>query len=87
MFGLKKYKVLKDFCNYKKGQIVAFNGADAERFAKNISVLEPLKVVNTFDTKAIDTKTTEKVEEVKEEVKEQPKKRTYRRRTKKVEEE
>lgn len=82
MFGLKKYKVLKDFCNYKKGQIVAFNGADAERFAKNISVLEPLKVINTFDTKAI-----EKVEEVKEEVKEQPKKRTYRRRTKKVEEE
>ena len=82
MFGLKKYKIVKDFCNYKKGQIVAFNGADAERFAKNISVLEPLKVVNTFDTRA-----TEKVEEVKEEVKEQSKKRTYRRRTKKSEEE
>ena len=82
MFGLKKYKVLKDFCNYKKGQIVAFNGADAERFAKNICALEPLKVVNTFDTKA-----AEKVEEAKEEVKEQPKKRTYRRRTKKSEEE
>lgn len=82
MFGLKKYKVLKDFCNYKKGQIVAFNGADAERFAKHICVLEPLKVVNTFDTKS-----AEKVEEVKEEVKEQPKKRTYKRRTKKSEEE
>ena len=52
---------LKDFCNYKKGQIVAFNGADAERFAKNISGLEPLKVVNTFDTKEI-KKVEEKME-------------------------
>lgn len=76
--GLKKFRVVKDFCNYKKGQIVAFNGADAQRFAEHITSLEPLKVVNTFDTKS-----AEKVEEIKE----QPKKRTYRRRTKKVEEE
>ena len=31
-FGLKKYKIVKSFGCYQAGQLVAFNGADAERF-------------------------------------------------------
>lgn len=31
--GLKKYKVVTPFNGYRKGLIVSFNGADAERYA------------------------------------------------------
>lgn len=32
MFELKKYQIKKAFGTYRAGQIVAFNGADAEKF-------------------------------------------------------
>ena len=68
--GLKKYRVVKDFQNYKAGQIVAFNCVDAEKFEKNICCLEVVKkVVPAIQTKA--------VEEVKEET--PKKKRVYKR--------
>lgn len=31
--GLKKYKVVKEFNGYRKGLVVSFNGADAEKYA------------------------------------------------------
>ena len=33
MFELKKYKVVVPFNGYRKGIVVSFNGADAERYA------------------------------------------------------
>lgn len=39
-FSLKKYKITQAFGAYKKGEIVAFNGVDAENFGK---YLEPMK--------------------------------------------
>lgn len=36
MFELKKYKVVVPFNGYRKGLIVSFNGADAERYAQFI---------------------------------------------------
>lgn len=72
--GLKKFRVVKDFQNYKAGQVVAFNCADAEKFEKNICCLEVVKkVVPAIQTKAVET--------VKEEVKEEApkKKRVYKR--------
>lgn len=32
MFELKKYIIKKSFNGYREGQIVAFNGADAEKY-------------------------------------------------------
>ena len=72
--GLKKFRVVKDFQNYKAGQVVAFNCADAEKFSKNICCLEVIKkVAPAIQTKAVET--------VKEEVKEEApkKKRVYKR--------
>lgn len=34
--GLKKYKVVKSFNGYREGITVAFNGADAEKYAQYI---------------------------------------------------
>lgn len=65
MFDLKKYKVVKSFNGYQVGALVAFNGADAEKYAKYI--------VSTQKVTPIETKTSPVVE-VKEE---QPKKRKY----------
>lgn len=36
MFELKKYKVVVPFNGYRKGLIVSFNGADAEKYAQFI---------------------------------------------------
>lgn len=36
-FSLKKYKITNAFGPYKKGEIVAFHGMDAEAYAKNLS--------------------------------------------------
>lgn len=68
--GLKKFRVVKDFQNYKAGQVVAFNCADAEKFSKNICCLEVIKkVAPAIQTKAVET--------VKEEA--PKKKRVYKR--------
>lgn len=40
MFVLKKYKVKKSFAGYQPGALVAFNGADAERFKDFIVCVE-----------------------------------------------
>lgn len=40
MFDLKKYQVKKSFAGYKPGALVAFNGADAERFKDFIVCVE-----------------------------------------------
>lgn len=45
MFELKKYKVVKDFGNYKKGEIIAFNGADAQKYADKICSLQVAKPI------------------------------------------
>ena len=37
MFDLKKYKVLKEFNGYRAGITVAFNGADAQKYAQFIA--------------------------------------------------
>lgn len=34
--GLKKYKVVTPFNGYRKGLVVSFNGADAEKYAAYI---------------------------------------------------
>lgn len=82
-FVLKKYKIIKDFNGYRKGQIIAFSGADAEKYAENIC---SLKVAAPFQVKEQAKIQTKKVEEKpQEEVKEEaPKKvkRTYKRKTK-----
>ena len=36
MFELKKYKVVTPFNGYRKGLVVSFNGADAEKYAAYI---------------------------------------------------
>ena len=68
MFELKKYKIVKDFNGYIAGQIVAFNGADAQRFADKICSLQVAKPITPvtetkaavieFGTKAAKTKRT-----------------------------
>ncbi len=40
MFDLKKYQVKKSFAGYQPGALVAFNGADAERFKDFIVCVE-----------------------------------------------
>lgn len=70
MFELKKYKVVTPFNGYRKGLVVSFNGADAERYAAYIvSTAKAAPVV------------AEPV--VVEEKAEAPKKRKYVRRGKK----
>lgn len=64
MFELKKYKVVKPFNGYRKGLIVSFNGADAERYADFI--------VSTAKAAPIAAPVVEV-----EETKETPKKRKY----------
>lgn len=79
-FVLKRYKIVKDFNGYKKGQIVAFSGADADKYADKIC---SLKVAKPLDIKKAEVETkqaplpAEEVKEVKEEVKKV--KRTYKR--------
>lgn len=68
MFELKKYKVVKSFNGYPKGIQVAFNGADAERYAEFI--------ISTEKAAPVIVKAVEVVEE-------QPKKRKYVRKGKK----
>ena len=63
MFELKKFLVVKDFCGYRKGALVAFNGADAEKYGKYICEVGCAKKAEPA-----------KVEEVKAEA---PKKRRY----------
>lgn len=55
MFELKKYKVVKDFGNYKKGEIIAFSGADADKFADKICSLHVAKPITPIvqETKAV----------------------------------
>lgn len=55
MFELKKYKVVKDFGNYKKGEIIAFNGADAQKYADKICSLQVAKPIAPVvqETKAV----------------------------------
>lgn len=36
MFALKKYKIVKEFNGYRAGITVAFNGADAQKYAEFI---------------------------------------------------
>lgn len=43
--GLKKFKVVTAFNGYRKGLIVSFNGADAERYAAYITSTEKAKPV------------------------------------------
>lgn len=66
-FELKKYRVVKNFGNYKAGEIVAFNGADAEKYADklcDLTVIKPI-VKETKEQTVIETKAAP-VEEVKE---------------------
>lgn len=55
LFGLKKYKIVKDFNGYKAGQIVAFNGADADKYADKICSLHVAKPITPVvqETKAV----------------------------------
>lgn len=68
MSELKKYKVLKEFNGYRKGLVVSFNGADAEKYAEFI--------VSTHKAAPVLAPVVEPVEE-------QPKKRKYVRRGRK----
>lgn len=66
-FNLKKYRVVKNFGNYRAGEIVAFNGADAEKYADklcDLTVIKPI-VKETKEQTVIETKAAP-VEEVKE---------------------
>ncbi len=66
-FDLKKYRVVKNFGNYRAGEIVAFNGADAEKYADklcDLTVIKPI-VKETKEQTVIETKAAP-VEEVKE---------------------
>lgn len=40
MFELKKYQIKKAFGTYRAGQLVAFNGADAEKYKSFICACE-----------------------------------------------
>lgn len=40
MFELKKYQVKKAFAGYRQGALVAFNGADAEKYKDFIVCVE-----------------------------------------------
>lgn len=55
MFELKKYKVVKDFGNYKKGEIIAFSGADADKYADKICSLQVARPITPIvqETKAV----------------------------------
>lgn len=56
MFDLKKYKITKAFGTYKAGQLVAFNGADAEKYKAYIAV---------YGAKAVEAPVVEVKEEKK----------------------
>ncbi len=54
-FELKRYKIVKDFNGYKAGQIVAFNGADADKYADKICSLQVARPITPIvqETKAV----------------------------------
>lgn len=62
MFELKKYRVVKSFNGYIVGQLVAFSGADAKKFADKICSLDALKVANKVANKVEKVETTENKE-------------------------
>lgn len=66
-FELKKYRVVKNFGNYRAGEIIAFNGADAEKYADKLCSLQVAKPLQkeTKEQTIIETKAAP-VEEVKE---------------------
>lgn len=67
-FELKKYRVVKNFGNYRAGEIVAFNGADAEKYADklcDLTVIKPI-VKETKEQTIIETKAAPVEEEIKE---------------------
>lgn len=70
MNDLKKYKVVKDFNGYRAGITVAFNGADAEKYAAFIVSKDKPAVVAVCNQAA---------EQVAETVAEQPVKKTVKR--------
>lgn len=67
--GLKKYKVITPFNGYRKGLIVSFNGADAERYAAFI--VSTAKAAPVVAAKPVE------VAPAVEEKAEAPKKRKY----------
>ncbi len=67
--GLKKYKVVTPFNGYRKGLVVSFNGADAEKYAAYI--------VSTQKAAPVAQSPVVEVEEKAETETETPKKRKY----------
>lgn len=90
MFELKKYKIVKNFNGYIVGQVVAFSGADANKYADKIcslAVAKPiLEVKEEVKQDIKEVKAVEEIEAIKEikEVKE-PKKAKRVRKAKKEE--
>lgn len=74
-FKLKKYKIVKNFNGYRVGQIVSFNGADAEKYADKICSLQVAKPV-VLETKKAEPEVKEEI--ATKEVKEEKKKRNFK---------
>ena len=56
MFDLKKYKIVKSFNGYQIGALVAFNGADASKYAKYIESAEKITPIETKTAPVIEVK-------------------------------
>ena len=59
--GLSKYKVVKEFNGYRKGVCVAFNGADAEKYAQYIVACKKAVAVAPVEPLVVEEKQQEVV--------------------------
>lgn len=53
MFELKKYQIKKAFGTYREGQLVAFSGADAEKYKDFIGVCETVAKTGPEEMSAV----------------------------------
>lgn len=59
--GLKKFKVIEAFNGYRVGTCVAFNGADAQKYAKYIVSTDKVYNVANIEVKEVEEKPKRKV--------------------------
>lgn len=60
--GLKKYKVVKSFNGYREGITVAFNGADAQKYADFIVSANAPKIAPVVEKVVDEVKVQEQAE-------------------------
>ena len=60
--GLKKYKVVKSFNGYREGITVAFNGADAQKYADFIVSANARKIAPVVEKVVDEVKVQEQAE-------------------------